>query len=208
MNPNETHADMPETTVSARREMLRGGALLGGACLAALLKAEAPGPHPAGRATPKKVEASDYIYTTCLQCNTGCEIKVKIQDGLAVKIDGNPYAPRTLDPHIDWQTPVTQVARLNGVICPKGQAGIQTAYDPYRVVKVLKRAGQRGEGKWVTVPFDQAVREIVDGGALFPQDGGKPVTGMRDLYALRDPKLHSAMAADVTNIQDKKMTVA
>ncbi|MDP2999642.1 MAG: molybdopterin-dependent oxidoreductase [Bryobacterales bacterium] len=211
MNPNETHQETPETTgrpAPARREMLRSGALLGGACLAAVLKGESASPNLAGRATPKRVEASDYIYTTCLQCNTGCEIKVKIQGGLAVKIDGNPYAPRTLDPHIDWQTPVDQAARLNGVICPKGQSGIQTAYDPYRVVKVLKRAGRRGEGKWTTISFDQAIREIVDGGALFPQDGGKPVTGMRELYALRDPKVHAAMAADVTNIQDKKMTVA
>jgi len=27
------------------------------------------------------------IYTSCLQCNTGCGIKVKIQDGVAIKID-------------------------------------------------------------------------------------------------------------------------
>ncbi len=191
-----------------RRELLRTGALLGGACLAALRGAvfgQSPG---GGRVTPKRVEASDYIYTTCLQCNTGCEIKVRIQDGLAVKIDGNPYGPRSMDPHIDWRAPAAQAARLNGVICPKGQAGIQTAYDPYRLIKVLKRAGKRGEGKWVTISFDQAVNEIVDGGALFPQDGGVPVTGLRDLWALRDPKVFSAMAADIAAIQDKKMTVA
>ena len=33
-------------------------------------------------------------------------------------------------------------------LCPKGQAGHQGAYDPYRVTKVLKRAGKRGENKW------------------------------------------------------------
>jgi anaerobic selenocysteine-containing dehydrogenase len=30
------------------------------------------------------------IYSACLQCNTGCGIKVKVQDGVIVKIDGNP----------------------------------------------------------------------------------------------------------------------
>ncbi|MCL6506121.1 MAG: hypothetical protein K6T59_03770, partial [Bryobacteraceae bacterium] len=159
----------------ARREFLTGGALLGGAWLAAALKAtEKP-------AAGSAVRASDYIYTTCLQCNTGCEIKVRIQDGLAVKIEGNPYAPRTMDPHIDWKTPVTQAAKLAGCLCPKGQAGIQTAYDPYRIIRVLKRAGKRGENKWVTIPFDQAITEIVEGGVLFPQDGGRVVTGLREL---------------------------
>lgn len=206
-NPNVTKpVDPAEEKMPRRRAFLRGGALLGSA-LAAQAEAEAQGAM-GPRATPKPVEASDYIYSTCLQCNTGCEIKVKIQNGVAVKIDGNPYAPRTMDPHIAWGTPVEQAARLNGVLCPKGQAGLQTAYDPYRVVKVLKRAGARGAGQWVTIPFAQAVTEIVEGGALFPQDGGKSVTGMRELYALKDPKVHAAMAADVTLLQDKKMTVA
>ncbi|MEF3254689.1 MAG: twin-arginine translocation signal domain-containing protein, partial [Deferribacterales bacterium] len=30
------------------------------------------------------------IYSVCLQCNTVCGIKVKVVDGVAVKIDGNP----------------------------------------------------------------------------------------------------------------------
>jgi tetrathionate reductase subunit A len=196
-----------EQNMVGRREFLSKGPLLGSACLAAALEASAELSGP-NRASMKPVAASDFIYTTCLQCNTGCEIKVRIQNGLAVKIDGNPYAPRPMDPHIDWRTPVTDAARLMGAICPKGQAGMQTTYDPYRITKVLKRAGARGEGKWVTIPFHQAIEEIVTGGVLFPQDGGRVVTGLKDLYALRDPKLFQDMAADVALIQDKKMTVA
>jgi anaerobic selenocysteine-containing dehydrogenase len=201
----------PETrpdTATDRREILRSGALLGGACLAAVLPGTASAQTASSQRAVGKIEAGDFIYSTCLQCNTGCEIKVRIQDGMAVKIDGNPYGPRSMDPHIDWRTPASQAARLNGIICPKGQSGIQTAYDPYRVIKVLKRAGKRGEGKWKTIGFHEAIGEIVNGGALFPQDGGNPVTGLRDLYALRDPKVYSSMAADVTSIQDKKMSVA
>jgi anaerobic selenocysteine-containing dehydrogenase len=193
--------------VSPRRDFLRQGPLLGGACLAALqdLSAEGRGPAVAGIAP---LTASDYIYTTCLQCNTGCEIKVRIQEGMAVKIDGNPYAPRTMDPHLPWDTPVEEAADLMGAICPKGQAGIQTHYDPYRIVKVLKRAGARGEGKWITISFDQAIDEIVEGGVLFPQDGGRTVTGLRELWALRDPQLFKDMAADVARIQSHEMTAA
>lgn len=193
--------DQPEPL---RRQILRGGPLLGSMLATGAEAAAATEP----RVTPKAVEASDYILTCCLQCNTGCEIKVKIQDGVAIKIDGSPYGPRTMDPHIPWATPVEQAARLNGVICPKGQAGLQTSYDPFRIVKVLKRAGARGQGNWTTIPFQQAITEIVEGGALFPQDGGKTVTGMRELYALKDPKVFAAMNADITLLQDKKLTVA
>lgn len=202
-NPQEN--ERPE---KARRELLRTGALLGGACLAGALKTEAAEGWRAGRALVKPPEASDYIYSTCLQCNTGCEIKVRIQGGVAVKIDGNPYGPRAMDPHIAWNTPSADVARINGSICPKGQAGIQSTYDPYRVIKVLKRVGARGEGKWTTIPFDQAITEITEGGTLFPQDGGLQVTGLRELYALKDPKVFASMAADITALQDKKLTVA
>lgn len=186
-----------------RRQLLAQGALLGPAWLQLVEEAQAQ-----VASGPASWDPAQFIYTTCLQCNTGCEIKVRIQQGLAVKIDGNPYAPRTMDPHIDWRTPITEAARLNGYICPKGQAGMQTAYDPYRITKVLKRAGARGEGKWVTIPFDRAIDEIVNGGVLFPQDGGRVVTGLKDLYALRDPQLFKDMAADVARIQKGQMTVA
>ena len=74
---------------------------------------------------------------------------------------------------------------MDGSLCPKGQAGIQALYDPYRLVKVLKRAGKRGENKWKTIPFDEALKEIVEGGDLF---GEGRVDGLKDICALRDPK--------------------
>lgn len=189
-----------------RRELVTGGALLGGAFLAAATEAQAQMTAPGGAIRP--IEASDYIYTTCLQCNTGCEIKVRLQEGLAVKIEGNPYGPRAMDPHIAWNTPAASAAKINGSICPRGQSGIQSTYDPYRIVKVLKRAGARGDGNWVTIPFDQAITEIVEGGVLFPQDGGRSVEGLRSLYALKDRTLYQQMGADVGKIRGKQMTVA
>jgi len=159
------------------------------------MEGAAPAPAAAG------ASAADYIYTTCLNCNVGCETKVRIQNGVAVKVDGNPYAPRAMDPHIPWSTPVAAAARINGHICPKGQAGIQVAYDPYRVTRVLKRAGRRGENQWISIPFDQAVAEVVEGGG-FP---GTP--GLRELWALRDPAVATAMAADVVLLQDRKITL-
>ncbi|MCS6872137.1 MAG: molybdopterin-dependent oxidoreductase [Anaerolineae bacterium] len=143
------------------------------------------------------------IYTVCLQCNTGCGIKVKIWEGIASKIEGNPYSPWTLHPHLPYSTPVAEAGSIEGGLCPKGQAGLQTAYDPYRIVSVLKRrpGTKRGEGQWVTISFEQALDEIINGGDLF---GEGPVEGLKDVYALRDAKVAKAMSDFVKRIVDEK----
>jgi len=149
----------------------------------------------------------NIINTVCLQCNTGCSIKVKLLDGLAVKIDGNPYSPWTMWPHIPYKASLAESAAIDGHICPKGQSGIQTLYDPYRIRKVLKRAGKRGENKWISIPFDQAVKEIVEGGRLFsdiPGEESRIVEGLKDIWALRDPKVFKGMAADIKEIWHSK----
>ena len=146
----------------------------------------------------------NQIYSVCQQCNTNCGIKVKIVDGMVAKIDGNPYNPWTMTPHIPYNTPHRRGGRDRRGLCPKGQAGIQTLYDPYRIVKVLKRAGKRGENKWKTIPFEQAIQEIVDGGDLF---GERPVEGLKDICALKDPKISAALAEDAAQVASKKMTL-
>ncbi|MCM2334466.1 MAG: molybdopterin-dependent oxidoreductase, partial [Anaeromyxobacteraceae bacterium] len=151
------------------------------------------------------------LHTVCLNCNTGCGIKVKILDGVAAKIDGNPYSPWTMNPHLPMATELGAAAKVDGAICPKGQAGHQGAYDPYRITRVLKRTGKRGEGKWKSVPFDEAIDEIVKGGKLFadvPGEEQREVAGLASLWALRDPKVFEEMGADVAKLRKKKMTVA
>lgn len=145
----------------------------------------------------------NQLYTVCLQCNTGCGIKVKLLEGMAAKIDGNPYSPWTLWPHPAYETPVKEMATIEGALCPKGQAGIQTAYDPYRIVSVLKRkpGTKRGEGQWVTLPFDQAIQEVVEGGDLF---GEGAVEGLKDLYAVTDPDLMKKMGDAIKAIWAEK----
>ncbi|GAB4471286.1 MAG: molybdopterin-dependent oxidoreductase [Anaerolineales bacterium] len=150
-----------------------------------------------------EAKPENQIYTVCLQCNTGCGIKVKLYEGIAAKIDGNPYSPWTLWPHISYQTPVKEAATIEGGLCPKGQSGIQSVYDPYRLISVLKRkpGTKRGEGQWVTISFEQAIDEIVNGGDLF---GEGKVEGFKDLYAIKDPDLMKQMGAAVKAIWDEK----
>jgi anaerobic selenocysteine-containing dehydrogenase len=145
----------------------------------------------------------NQIYTVCLQCNTGCGVKVKILDGLAAKIDGNPYSPWTLWPHPSYKTSVKEMATIEGALCPKGQAGIQTAYDPYRIMSVLKRkpGTKRGDGKWDTIPFDKAMDEIVNGGNLF---GEGNVVGLKAVRALTDTEVAAKLEEAIKKFWDEK----
>ncbi|HYF92409.1 MAG TPA: molybdopterin-dependent oxidoreductase [Symbiobacteriaceae bacterium] len=200
-----------------RRDFLKASGLVGGGLFLAgqmgnigelLQRAEA------GALTESEAyelaQAENQLMTACLQCNTGCPIKVKVLNGVAVKIDGNPMAPWTMHPHLPNKTTMSEVAAVDGSICPKGQAGLQTNYDPYRIRKVLKRAGKRGENKWTTIDFDQAVKEVVEGGLLFehvPGEENRKVEGLKDLLIPKDVRIPKEMAADATKVGEKKMTL-
>jgi tetrathionate reductase subunit A len=198
----------------SRRDLFKAGALagtgvlLGGAGPRLLsLAAEKATQDPAATAYAL-AQPENILYGLCLQCNTQCTLKVKTQDGVLVKIDGSAYSPMNLQPHLPYATPPVAAARVDGSICSKGQAGVQSQYDPYRIRKVLKRAGPRGSGKWKAIPFDQAIAEITDGGTLFA-DAGEPrrVPGFKDVFVLRDAALTKAMSDDAAAIRAGKMTV-
>ncbi len=219
MKSNEPARTDSARGVTTRRQFLAGGALLGSGLIApgiaGMATAGGDGPGRKNAVLNSKRPDAPYshsnpeniIHSVCLQCNTGCGIKCKLQDGVVTKIDGNPYSPWTLVPHLDPHVHPQDAAVVDGAICPKGQAGLQTAYDPYRLRKVLKRAGRRGENRWITIPFEQAIREICEGGKLFPTVPGEEnrvVEGLKDIVALREPEVAAEMAVDVEAILDEK----
>src|SRR4030066_1453613 len=176
----------------SRRNFMKCSAVLGGALLASQMEwtADLMRRAEAGLLTPEEeyelVRAENTLYTVCLQCNTGCGIKVKFfrknGNAVALKIDGNPYNPFVSVPHAPYGTSPSELNKVDMAICPKGQAGLQSVYDPYRITKVIKRAGKRGEGKWMTIPFDRAVGEIVGGGepsAPVPGGENREGTGLK-----------------------------
>jgi anaerobic selenocysteine-containing dehydrogenase len=59
------------------------------------------------------------------------------------KFEGNPYHPGS-----------------RGRNCAKGPATINQITDPDRILYPLKRAGERGEGKWERVSWDEALDDI------------------------------------------------
>lgn len=197
-----------------RRGFLKSSAFLGGS---AMLMSQLGCVQKKLDEMSKSGELSKYvlakpehvIYSVCLQCHTACNIKCKVDEGILLKIDGNPYSAQNMFENLPYNTPVDVAARVDGKICPKGQAGIQSLYDPYRIVKVLKRTGKRGENKWKAIPFEQAVKEIVEGGYLFkdvPGEENRKVKGLKDIFKVRDPKLMKQMAKDAKALAEKKMS--
>ena len=96
------------------------------------------------------------IPTSCLQCVAICGIIGYEKDGRIEKIEGNPECPNN-----------------RGRICAKGQAGVNQVYDPDRILYPMKRVGQRGEGKWKRITWDEAYGEIVPKLKEL-RDAGKP----------------------------------
>lgn len=196
-----------ETDLKSRRQFLGAAGLIGAGSLLAtkLLGAEE---KVAEEENTEKLEyhhcdPENIIYSVCLGCNTGCPTKVKISNGAITKIDGNPYTPWNKVPHIPYKTPIAEAAKIDGQLCPKGQAGMMTIYDPFRIKKVLKRDGPRGSNKWKTIEFNQAIDEIVNGGALFSNVPGKEsrnVEGLKDIIKLKDKTIAGEMEKAVGEI--------
>ncbi|EJZ84442.1 molybdopterin-containing oxidoreductase family protein [Slackia piriformis] len=80
------------------------------------------------------------VKTSCHGCIQMCPVRAYIENGVVVKLEGNPDAP---------------VSR--GSLCLKGLNQLHTMYSPRRVLHPLKRAGQRGENKWEVISWDEAL---------------------------------------------------
>ena len=79
------------------------------------------------------------IKTTCKSCHGGCGVLVTVEDGVITHIEGNPDTP------------------TRGTMCSKGLSSIQHVNHPDRLLYPLKRAGERGGGKWERISWGQAL---------------------------------------------------
>jgi anaerobic selenocysteine-containing dehydrogenase len=79
----------------------------------------------------------------CLTCINACGVLIHVDHDKIVKVEGNPQHPFS-----------------RGFLCPKGLALKQIVYHPERLKYPLKRAGERGEGKWKRISWEEALEEI------------------------------------------------
>ncbi len=94
--------------------------------------------QPVLETSPK---VSDEVrQTTCYMCACRCGINVHMKDGKVAYIEGNRDHPVN-----------------KGVLCAKGSAGIMQVTAPSRLRAPLKRVGERGEGKFEEISWNEAL---------------------------------------------------
>lgn len=76
-------------------------------------------------------------------CPDTCAIRVTVEGGRAVRVQGDPEHPPT-----------------HGALCTKVSRYPERTYHPERVLRPLKRAGRKGEGRFVPVGWDEALDDI------------------------------------------------
>ena len=131
-----------------RRTFLKVSALTGAAVAASrLIKYPEIIPLNSPAESTEGVITEKWLTTSCLNCSTRCATQVRVVNGKAVKISGNP------------QSRVSE-----GEICPRGHIGLQVLYDPVRVSGPLKRANPtKGRGvdpHWTPISWSQALSEV------------------------------------------------
>jgi len=112
----------------------------GGAVGATLLQAEACRKPLRQQNVAKDTSARVEIPTTCDMCVNKCSLIAVVQGGVVKKLNPNPENPKS-----------------RGMLCARGNAGIQQLYDPARIKHPMIRTGERGEGKWKVVSWDEAL---------------------------------------------------
>src|SRR4051812_26201791 len=114
---------------------------------AATVSACGIGPEPTERLIPYLVQPEDqipgtatYYATTCRECAAGCGVQVRVREGRAVKLEGNPDSPIN-----------------RGRLCSRGQAALQGLYNPDRVPHpMVRNAG----GTFEAIDWDGAIQRM------------------------------------------------
>jgi thiosulfate reductase/polysulfide reductase chain A len=80
------------------------------------------------------------VFSICDNCVNKCGVIARVSGGRLVKLDPNPHFPKS-----------------RSMLCAKGNAGVQTLYDPDRLKHPLIRIGERGGGRWRKASWDEAL---------------------------------------------------
>lgn len=88
-----------------------------------------------------------YYASMCHGCIAACPVRVYVNDGVVVKIEGHPAAPMS-----------------KGGVCLKGMNQIHTCYSPRRVLYPMRRTGARGadNAAFERITWDEAYDEAAD----------------------------------------------
>ncbi|MXR69765.1 thiosulfate reductase PhsA [Shewanella sp. JBTF-M18] len=134
-----------------RRTFIKSAGAGGASCALATLL---PGSLAALEQKPLQGVGKE-VASICEMCSTRCPISARVVDDKNVFISGNKAAKS-----------------FGGKVCARGGAGHSLLYDPQRIVKPLRRVGERGEGKWEEISWQEAYKTIAQKLNQIKQDHG------------------------------------
>ncbi len=88
---------------------------------------------------------ANWYASVCRECEAGCGTIVRVMEGRAKKIEGNP------------DHPVNQ-----GKLCARGQASLQELYNPDRLRTPLRRIGPPGTARFEPISWSEALQQWCD----------------------------------------------
>lgn len=95
---------------------------------------------------PAAAGEAKVVPSTCTECSVHCGSLVSVRDGVVEDIKPNPAHPLS-----------------QGAFCIKGLKGSTgLTYSDRRLLYPLRRVGERGEGKWQRVSWDEALDYAAD----------------------------------------------
>jgi thiosulfate reductase / polysulfide reductase chain A len=89
--------------------------------------------------------------TVCMWCHDHCKVEVHIENGRLIRVEEDKEHPRSA------------ILKPTVRACPRARAAAEWFYHPDRLRYPLKRSGERGEGKWQRISWEQALDEIASG---------------------------------------------
>ena len=135
-----------------RRTFFKGAAALGaaamlGGCAPQEMKESETKDAAASGDDNAVVEVKHAWCKMCGPARTHCSTLCTIKDGRWMHVEGNPEAGNNY-------------GRGSRSLCAKGNAAMHTVYSPTRLLYPMKRTGEKGEGKFEQITWDQALDEI------------------------------------------------
>ncbi|MEW6664521.1 MAG: molybdopterin-dependent oxidoreductase [Thermodesulfobacteriota bacterium] len=89
--------------------------------------------------------ATEVVKSVCGLCAGNCGVLITLEGGKPIAIEGDPESPIN-----------------RGGLCRIGRASLEYLNHPDRLKTPLKRVGERGEGKWKQISWDDAYAYTAD----------------------------------------------
>ena len=146
--------------------------------------------------------ASKSTFSICGMCTVRCPIEVDVKNGVVQFIKGNPH-----------------MGGINGALCARGAAGKALINDNERIQRPMIRVGDRGQGNWKPLGWDEALdyaadqlQSVIDthgGKSILFSDRGGPFRDLHQAFVrgLGSPNWSNHDASCARNVQHAALSL-